>query len=193
MNATATATNETPTGAPGGLLSALGSLLLALLVGGAWGLVTARVQFVYAPWLLFPLGGGLILGGVLVLLQRAVGIPNTRRGAMGVALIACLVAVPAQHIFCYRHDVAEQLRNPTSESDLLARAAVPELKRDTFRRYMESEASLGRQLPFGIVARHGAAWASHTLDAALVVAAALLITARLSPKPTDKIPEQTTA
>ncbi len=170
-----------------------GSLALAMLAAVAWGLVTARVQFVYAPWLLFPLGGGLILGAVLALIRRAVGFPSTRRGAVSVALLACLVAVPAQHVFCYRHDVALQQRTAASEAELLARVATPELQRDTLWRYLESEASLGRQLPFGIVARNGTAWASHALDAAIVIIAAVWLTVRTASVPHTSTSKQTTA
>jgi hypothetical protein len=156
---------------------------LAVLIALAWGLVTARLQFVYAPWLLFPLCGGLILGGVLVIVGRGIGFPGTRRGAIVVALLACSVAVPAQHVFCYRHDVADRLRHPDIETERLARAAMPELTRDTFWQYLDSEATLGRPMPFGMVARGTAAWASHALDAALVVVGAVLIAAQRTLRP----------
>lgn len=194
MNTTVTA--ETSAGPRPGPSAAVGSLALALLVAVAWGLVTARVQFAYAPWLLFPLIGGLILGGLLALVRRGVGWPSTRRGAIAVTVLACLIAVPAQHVFCYWQDVAEV----TSEEQRLAIAASPELARDTFWHYLRSEATLGRQLPFGFVARGAAAWASHGLDAALVVVGAVLITLRnsgtsLKSATSDSEPsnEQTTA
>ncbi len=149
------------------------SALLLIAVAIAWG--SAQLARIRAPWLLFPLAVGVVVGGAAGGL--AVAMQNKHRGTtwVGTALAAGLVVV-GMHFQEYR----AALDAPRSGQLELFNKAFPDVaERHTtappggFGEFLQRMASAGRALPFGWTARGAWAWLSWGLDAAILVGAAV--------------------
>ncbi len=150
-------------------------------LGGAvaWGAIAAQEYF--APAILFPLLTGVVLGALCVGMMRVGQVGNRLTILAGLSL-AIATAVVGQHYLKYweerqrtREEAAMFLRARTLFPDLTdGRQPVPP---SSFMEYMRWQAGRGRQLNVAdAVARGWMAWASWTLDALLLAAAAVAMT-----------------
>lgn len=140
----------------------------------AWLSVLAERHF--APWLLFSLACGAIIGLGAIVAMRIAGLGH--RGSIRAgSLLAVAVFVGGQHHFHYR--VAQQLETARqAENRALqtkAQGAFPQLAERlgpdpprSLAEYIKRQAAAGRPLVGDWVARGPWAWASWGLDAALV-------------------------
>lgn len=152
--------------------------------GLAWAAVT--VQAYFAPWLVFPLLLGAVLGATGVGLMRLCQVGHRGTLLLG-TLTAALVTVGGQHYIGYRtaRDVAQQ----EAETFRLARQFKPELLKGSapmpaegFVQFMRWEAARGR--PIGSYTAQGLlAWGTWVLDGLLVLAAAVAVVVPASRQP----------
>lgn len=140
----------------------------------AWLAVLAERHF--APWLIFPLVCGAVIGVGAVVVMRIAGLGHRGSIRLG-SLLAAAVFVGGQHHFHFR--VAQQLELARqAEGRALAtkaQAAFPQLAERlgpapprSLAEYLERQAAAGRTLVGNWGARGPWAWASWGLDAALV-------------------------
>jgi hypothetical protein len=132
----------------------------------------AKVAQNWAPWLVFPLLVGGLVGviGLKAAMHLNVGHRATIYGVTGLA--ACAVAIWL-HYFQYLY-----ASDPKSSSELeMFRNAFPEMgysgRPTHFLEFLNRMARAGRPLPFGMIARDGWAWASWGLDALLIIGGAM--------------------
>jgi hypothetical protein len=136
-----------------------------------------RVGHVRAPWLVFPLAVGAILGVIaagLALWERFAH----RRAITAAVLWASLLVVLGMHFFEYR----AALEAPRPAELEVFKQAFPDMAERTsaaapsnFLDFMRRMAQQGRAMPFGWTARGAWAWISWALDAALLAGAALAV------------------
>jgi hypothetical protein len=128
-------------------------------------------QRYYAPWILFPLLVGVVLGGLLVLAIRVLNTGHRPTVVSG-TLAAVLLAVVGQHYISFwkeRHaaDEMPQLQ--------MAQLLFPEKRpAGDFLEFIVREAARGRPVG-GIVLRGPWTWASWLVDALLVLIPAMLL------------------
>jgi hypothetical protein len=167
------------------------ALALGPAVGLIWGWAANAVQFYVSPFLLFPIVVGVFAGLTVVGLARF-GQVGHRPTILMAALLAAGVAAVAQHYLDYLATYS-----PSSRAALLAKMTreVPgigeALRREacaenlkaisqqftpSFGEYLVAQARRGRPLPGGYVASGWAAWLSWAVDAALTLAAAVVVT-----------------
>lgn len=144
-----------------------GAAALGALVGGA----ASVAQTWFAPLLLFPLLVGIVLGAVLFSLLRTTQTAHRATLILGV-LLAVSAAALVEHYVSYRMLVNRLNAHPQAQ---LARAAFGDQLPGSFCGFLRWEASRGRPLLGGFVARGPWAWASWAADAVLVLAGALAI------------------
>jgi hypothetical protein len=143
----------------------------------AW--AAANAEFYFAPFIIFPLLVGIVLGGLLTGLVRA-GQIGHRPTIIAGTVLAALVAAIGEHYCCYiAASNTEIKQSPLMEK---ARKAFPEdVARRTeappagFLQYMHRQAQLGRPLLFGYIARGWIAWLTWVADGLLVLAGALTV------------------
>lgn len=148
------------------------SVIVGSLV--AWLAVTLQRHF--APWLLFPVLTGLLLGAAIVTLMR-LGQVGHRWTILLLTFVAALTTVVGQHYLSYLHAQAvareEAQRNPQASQlapVFLARPAAS----SSFAAFLASETSRGRRIG-SYTARDTVAWLSWGLDGLLVLGAALFL------------------
>lgn len=139
----------------------------------ALGVVADFTQQIAAPWLLFPLAQGASLAAALVGNMRLAGVVRPRwlvAVAVGAALLSCGFQHQAAYLRATRSDATES-------DNHAARLAFPEhesrITPNGLSSFLDRQASAGRPLPGGIVARGAWAWASWALDAGLVIVGTL--------------------
>jgi len=156
-----------------------------LLVGWAGqqiqaGITLGEAQLRFAPWLLFPLLLGVVLGGVLFGLMRVVQLGH-RPTVLAGMVPAVILAVLVQHYAAYWECRAVRQRNRQQHPGLMAlqhampdgldqRLAPPP---KSLLAYLREEAAHGRPLTATWTARGVWAWASWALDALLTIGAAV--------------------
>jgi len=155
-------------------------LAVALPAAAVVGLVLARaaaeVEPHFAPWLLFPVLVGLVLGATLVALVRIIEIGN-RFTAVLMAVVAAFAAVGGQHYLAYREacqvarQQAAEVQKAQKLASLFAAGRAPEPP-DSLWEFLRWEAARGRTIG-ALVARDAWVWLSWGLDAALLLGAAL--------------------
>lgn len=138
-----------------------------VLVGGA----ASVAQSWFAPLLFFPLLVGVVLGAVLVSLLRTTHIAHRATLIVGVLLAMAAVAV-TQHYVSYRVWINRLNARPNAQ---LAQAAFADQLPQSFPQFLRWEASRGRPLMGGYVARGVWAWASWAADGVLVLLGGLAI------------------
>ncbi len=167
---------------PGGGRFRLGQLLLALAGGLAAGVamawLAAQVQQLRAPWLIFPLATGLVLGVTLVGWVRLIQAGH-RPTVVVVSLLAAATLIVGQHYFSFRAILqTTRQKSPAMEKArlLFAGSSWEEspLPPTRFGPFLRWQAARGRRIG-RFVARGGLAWASWTLDGLLLAAAALAV------------------
>jgi hypothetical protein len=146
-------------------------LVLAVLL--AWAAVVG--QSYIAPLLLYPLLVGVGLGAVLVVVMRLGQVGNWATVLLG-TILAAGVTVVGQHYIAYAtayRGMAEKaaMQQPFAEgfSDLVWDW------RPSFAEFMRRQASRGRTLADGYVARGWLAWLSWAVDGLLLLGATLAI------------------
>lgn len=151
-------------------------LFLALATAVVISRASAAVEATFAPWLLFPLLVGLLLGLCLTWLLRWCECGHRGTAIVG-TLLAALLLVAGQHLWHYQKHL-DAMRAAKQEiirrGPAFAQVAgnlrpVP----PTFREFLDHEAARGRKLWPGYTAQGAAAWASWGLDGLLLTAAAL--------------------
>jgi len=161
-------------------------LFLALATAVALSRAAAAIEPRFAPWLLFPLLLGLVLGICLIWLLRWCECGNRATAIIG-AILASLLLAGAQHLWHYqRHFDAMAARKQfiLQQGPKFAQVAgnlapVP----PTFAEFLEQEAARGRTLWPGRVVRGWGAWGSWGLDGLLLAAAAVAIVALATRRP----------
>jgi hypothetical protein len=161
-------------------------LFLALATAVALSRVAAAVEPRFAPWLLFPVLLGVVLGICLTWLLRWCECGHRPTAIIG-AILAALLLVGAQHLWHYqRHFDAmaarkQQILQHGAKFAQIAGnlAPVP----PTFREFLDQEAARGRPLWPGRVVRGWGAWASWGLDGLLLGTAAVAIVALTTRRP----------
>lgn len=142
----------------------------------AWLAVTLQGRF--APWLLFPVLMGLLLGATLVALVRLSQVGN-RSTILLVACVAALTAVTGQHYLSYQHSrqVAREEARLYQKAQQIAPMFLkgrPVSPPNSFAEFLRWEAARGRHIgPY--TARDTAAWLSWGLDGVLLFVAALAL------------------
>jgi hypothetical protein len=153
----------------------LGGPLLGAVA--AWGAHAAEPYF--APFVIFPLLVGLILGAVFVGLIRTVQLAHRPTIWAGVVL-AGMAAVAGQHYLAYRAaraaalddvETVQQARRAFAEQ---VRGRLPHVPQNPLD-YMAREAKRGRPILGQHLAQGWLAWASWGFDGLLVLAAAVLV------------------
>ena len=138
-----------------------------------------RTQAVYAPLGLFPLIVGVITGGAVVLVMRAIQFGHRPTIWLGGLLAACVV-ISGQHYLAFQQDQQVLAQDPAkyAKLQLVAPERVPP---ERFWDYMNWSATRGRPVgPYH--ARGGWAWLAWSVDAFLLLASTLILvvlTARL--------------
>jgi hypothetical protein len=167
---------------PGGGRFRLGQLALALAGGLAAGValawLAAQVQQLRAPWLVFPLATGLVLGATLVGWVRLAQVGH-RPTLVAVTLLAAATLIVGQHYFSFRVILqTTQQKSPAMEKTrlLFAGSSWEEspLAPLRFGPFLRWQAARGRRIG-RFVARGGLAWASWALDGVLLATAALAV------------------
>ncbi|MBN2291614.1 MAG: hypothetical protein JXM70_04265 [Pirellulales bacterium] len=157
-------------------------LPVSILLGLAIGWIATQVGMRFAPLAVFPLAVGVVLGVCLVGMTRL--LQTGHRVTVFLAMmLAVLVAAGSQHYFSYldaRRLIEEDNRRvQQSPSALKAQAAFAELINDRLPQgpidYMCRQASIGRPMPFGYVARGPMAWISWFFDGLLILLAAIAV------------------
>jgi len=150
----------------------------------AWAAVV--VQEYFAPWLIFPLLVGVVLGATGVGLMRLGQIGHRPTVLLG-SILAVLTTVVGQHYisYCTARDVAQE----ESETFRLARQLQPELLEgaapmpaEGFLQFMRWQAARGRPVG-GYIAQGPVAWLTWGLDGLLVLAAAGAVAVPASRQP----------
>lgn len=140
----------------------------------AWLAVLAERHF--APWLLFPLGCGVLVGLGCVVAMVVCGAGH-RPSLWAGTTLAALVFVGGQHHFHYRVRQQLDVARHSKNSALMARAeqAFPQLADrappppSNLLEYLKRRAREGRPLVGGWVAQGSWAWLSWACDALLVM------------------------
>jgi len=151
------------------------SAVLGLLI--AWAAVVAEGYF--APFLLFPLVVGVVLGGTMVLAMRVCQVGHRPTIWFG-ALLAASVAIAGEHYLSFQRSQRLAARDPEklAKLQLVAPEQIPPAH---FGEYLQWSAARGR--PIGpYTARGGLAWLAWSIDALLLLVPALFLvgaTARL--------------
>ena len=152
--------------------------------GVAWVAVTVQEHF--APWLVFPLLVGIVLGTTGVGLLRVCQVGHRPTLLLG-ALLSALVAVCGQHYIGYR--IAREVAQQEAETFQLARQFKAELLKGSapmpaegFVQFMRWQAARGR--PIGSYTAQGLlAWLTWVLDGLLVLAASVAVVVPASRQP----------
>ncbi len=154
---------------------ALAWLIVALVAAAAVAWIGAQVASVRAPWLFFPLAVGVALGAIAGGAALAMHLKHRPTLWFG-ALASSAVVVVGMHFLAYR----ASLDTPRSGNLAMITEAFPDVaeRHGTapsagFSDFLTRMAQQGRQLPIGIIARGGWAWATWGLDAAILSAAAI--------------------
>lgn len=155
-------------------------LLLAILAAPVFGLIwawAAEVAQAYAaPILLFPIILGVFAGLSIVGFVRFAQIGHHRTILLAVVLAAAVAAV-GQHYFGYRaayREAGASMNTSTVNAPNLS-TLLREI-RPSFGAYMQAQARRGRPLLANYAAQGWIAWLSWTIDALLVMAAAIAVT-----------------
>jgi hypothetical protein len=152
-----------------------GSVLLGTLT--AWAAVDLQYQLHFAPFLIFPLLVGVVLGAMLVLLMRVGQVGHRPTILLGTA-IAAFLAVAGQHYFGYLADKREghQIKMPGESKETLQKvAALLPPPPENFAEFMRQQAGKGRSIFNLIDARDGGAWILWLIEGLLTVFAAFFV------------------
>jgi hypothetical protein len=151
-------------------------LIVALFAAAAVAWIGAQVASVRAPWLFFPLAVGVALGAIAGGTALAMQLKHRPTLWFG-TLMASAVIVVGMHFLAYR----ASLDAPRSGNLAMINEAFPDVaeRHGTappagFTDFLTRMAQQGRQLPIGINAQGGWAWATWGLDAAILSVAAIL-------------------
>lgn len=151
-----------------------GVLLVTVLVG----FVAAQIAHVRAPWLVFPLAVGAVLGFLAGKFAELVSFGH-RPTILFVAAFAGIAVVGTMHYLEFRAYLAA----PRSAQFELIAKAFPDVAESHpgaapagFWDFLGRMAIAGRAMPLGWTAKGAWAWASWALDALLVVSGAMFIT-----------------
>lgn len=149
--------------------------MLGLLV--AWAAVV--IEGYFAPFLLFPLVVGVILGGTVVLAMRVGQVGHRPTIWLG-ALVAASVLIAGQHYLAFKVELRRSDRDPKrAATQLLAPERIPPAR---FGEYLKWRAASGVEIIPSHIAHGALVWLAWTVDAALVLVPALFLvgaTARL--------------
>ncbi len=151
------------------------SAVLGLLI--AWAAVVAEGYF--APFLLFPLVVGVVLGGTIVLAMRVCQVGHRPTIWLG-ALLAASVAIAGEHYFSFQKDQRQWARDPKKLAEM--QLGFPErVPPPRFGEYLAWSAARGLRIgPYAV--RGGLVWLAWSINALLVLAPATFLvgaTARL--------------
>lgn len=153
------------------------AILAALLFGLIWAWVANVVEAYVAPIILFPILLGVFAGLSVVAVARFAQIGH-RPTIVLAAVLAGAAAAAGQHGFGYLNAYygprASTGTRAASRQEIMS-ALVREMRPD-FGQYMLAQARRGRPLWAGYTAQGWMAWLSWTIDALLVVAAAVVVT-----------------
>jgi hypothetical protein len=166
--------------------SGLGLCLLATpVVGLVWARIGQVVESYRAPAVVFPVLVGVFTGLTVVGLVRLMRIGH-RPTILAAAVLAAAVAAAGQHYLrylTYRSNYQQHLSSglPPGARPLagsgVERNMPGDLSPPGFGGYLQAQADrVGRQLPFGYLAKGWAVWLSWAIDALLVVAGAVMVT-----------------
>lgn len=157
-------------------------LLVGVCVGVAVAWLAAMLQYHghFAPWLLFPVLCGCLLGAIWSSLLRSFQMDNRTTGVAGV-VVACLVATLGQHYFSYR--TARSCAEKQWEQYRLASRAFSDKVRglplappDGPIAFLHQQAARGRDIGTGDwTARGWLAWLSWGVDGLLLLGAAVTL------------------
>ena len=146
-------------------------LVTAAGIGAAAAWMAFIAQRYYAPWILFPLLVGVVLGGFLVLAMRILNAGHRPTVVTG-TLAAVLLAVVGQHYISFWTQRRAADETPQQQ---MAQLLFPEKRpASDFGEFIVREAARGRHIG-GIVLPAPWAWASWGLDALLVLIPAMLL------------------
>lgn len=146
------------------------------------GLLVARAAVVaesyFAPFLIFPLIVGVILGGTTVLAMRVVQVGHRPTIWLGAAA-AAMVAIAGRQYFSFQRHLRDWARNPKfPEIQFVAPERVPPPRFYEYLKWSET-----RGWPIGSYTAHGGLyWLAWSMDALLILPPALVLvgaTARL--------------
>jgi len=165
----------------------LGAVAAGAAVGWAGqsvqsGVSVGAAEVRFAPWLLFPLLLGVVLGGALFALLRVLQLghrPSVLAGAVPAVMVAVLVQHYAAWYDCRAKRLHQQQQNPhlaaaqQAVQDRLGERLV--LPPESLLAYLNEEAARGRALTASWTARGVWAWFSWGLDALLTVGSALVM------------------
>lgn len=165
---------QPPEKAPLRLRDVVVMLPCVLAIGLAVGWLATVAGMRFAPFVIFPLAVGVVLGMGTWLAAKLLQTGH-RKTILSAALAAAGVAIFAQHYFSY----AESIRNAQESPQIKnAQQALPELMRDrlptNLPAYLRQQAAIGRAMPVGYVARGPMAWLSWAFDGLLIIIAAAL-------------------
>jgi hypothetical protein len=155
----------------------LAAILAAPLFGLLWAWVAHVVEAYVAPIILFPILLGVFAGLSIVAVTRFAQIGH-RPTIVLAAVLAGAVAAAGQHGLGYltayygpRASLGVETASHHEVIAALAREMTP-----SFSQYMLAQADRGRPLWAGYVAQGWVVWMSWTIDALLVIAAAVVVT-----------------
>ena len=150
-------------------------LPVSILSGLAVGWIATQVSMRFAPLVIFPLIVGFVLGACLVGMTQLLQTSH-RATVFSAALFSALITVGSQHYFSY---LDANRRMEESQSTQKAQAAFAEIMRDRLPdgplNYLRRQATLGRPMPFGWVARGPMAWLSWLVDGLLLIAGTMTV------------------
>ena len=150
-------------------------LPVSVLTGLAIGWIATQVGMRFAPLVIFPLIVGFVLGAFLVGMRLLLQTGH-RATFFSAALLSALITVGSQHYFSY---LDANRRMEESQLTQKAQAAFAEIMRDRLLNgpldYLRRQATLGRPMLFGWVARGPMAWLSWLVDGLLVFAGAMTV------------------
>jgi hypothetical protein len=155
-------------------------LFLALASAVVLSRAAAAIEPTFAPWLLFPLLVGLVLGICLTWLLRWCECGHRATAIVG-TLLAAILLMGAQHLWHYQRHLdamraakQEILRRGPQFAQIAGNLApLP----PTVFEFLEQEAARGRPLWPGFTARGLGVWTSWGLDGVLLAGAAVCVVA----------------
>ncbi len=138
----------------------------------AW--VGEVAQSYFAPIILFPILLGLFVGLCIVGVMRLAQVGHRPTVIVG-AILAAAIAAIGQHYVAYllTYSSAHAVDGgglPAGDLSQILRKMVP-----SFSEYMAAQAHRGRPIAYGYVAQGWAAWATWSMDAVLLMAAAVAV------------------
>ncbi len=157
-----------------------GGLLLMIFAAPLVGLAAAWIsnvgQSYFAPIFLFPILVGMFVGLCIVGLVRLAQVGHRTTAIFG-GLLAAIVAVVGQHYIAYL--LTYWAPSAIDPSAVPGRDLSPLLWKmaPTFTEYMSAQALRGRPLLHGYLAQGWAAWLTWSVDAILLMAAAVVVMA----------------